>query len=175
MPQAGGMKILGAVMALAASGMIGFMRIAAGRSRKDTLEAFTGALVLMKGELSARLTPLPELTEYLAMNSCAGAGRFFRVLSERIVQLGRRELAELWTETARDTLTMLSADELDEIMRLGRVLGRCELDMQLAAIDRCTAHLDRALTHVRAEYPQLCRLSIGLPAAAGLMLVIVLF
>ena len=70
---------------------------------------------------------------------------------------------------------MLSADELDEIMRLGRVLGRCELDMQLAAIDRCTAHLDRALTRVRAEYPQLCRLSIGLPAAAGLMLVIVLF
>ena len=47
MPQAGGMKILGAVMALAASGMIGFIRIAAGRSRKDTLEAFTGALVLM--------------------------------------------------------------------------------------------------------------------------------
>lgn len=168
------MRGLGAVMAFAACCALGLMRIAAARRRIDTLAALTEALYVMRGELAARLTAMPMLVEYMAQHSRGDAQSFFDAVRDRLPQLGRRELSELWCESVMETLPALEKDELRELAAAGLVLGRCELEVQLAAIDRCAAALRAAQERAQADYPQQKRLSLGVSAAAGLMLVTLL-
>lgn len=168
------MRALGALMAFAACGAMGLLRVMSERRRIDALAALSEALRVMRGELAARLTAVPELTEYMARHSRGDAKSFFSAVSDRLSQLGKRELAELWRESVMETLPALETYELRELASVGLVLGRCELDVQLAALDSCAAVLRAAQERAQAEYPQQKRLSLGVSAAAGLMLVTLL-
>ncbi len=168
------MRALGALMAFAACGAMGLLRVASERRRIDTLAALAEALCVMRGELAARLTAIPALTEYMVRHSRGGAQSFFAAVLYRLPQLGRRELSELWSESVMETLPSLENDELRELASVGLVLGRCELDVQLSALDRCAAVLRAAQERAQAQYPQQKRLSLGVSAAAGAMLVILL-
>ena len=168
------MRALGALMAFAACSAMGLLRVASERRRIETLAALTEALDVMRGELAARLTAIPALTEYMARHSRGDAQSFFAAVLDRLPQLGKRELSELWCESVMETLPSLETDELRELASVGLVLGRCELDVQLSALDRCAAALRAAQERAQAEYPQQKRLSLGVSAAAGLVLVTVL-
>lgn len=168
------MRMLGALMAFTACGMMGFLRVTSERRRIDTLAALSDALCVMRGELAARMTAIPALMNYMSRHSRDDAQSFFSAVSYRLPQLGRREFSELWCESVMETLPALETDELRELASVGLVLGRCELDMQLAALERSAAVLRAAQERAQAEYPQQRRLSLGVSAAAGLLLVTVL-
>ena len=57
---------------------------------------------------------------------------------------------------------------------LGDVLGRYELNEQLESIDICLDSLSRSLRGLQAQYPERRRLVLGLSAAAGILVLIVL-
>lgn len=168
------MKLIGALLALAGCGALGVMSIRMERRHIRALEALCGALALIQTELSTRLAPVPMLCEQLSRRANGVACAFFKALAERLDMLGRRELSELWRECAEQTLTELSSNELNEFISLGLILGRGELEVQLSAVRRCENALADALSSVSADYPRRRKLALGVAAAAGGLIVIVL-
>lgn len=167
------MRLAGAFMVFAACGAMGLMRVAGAKARMEQLAAVERALALMRGELALNLTPMPNLIEYVSLHSCGGAREFFSALLRKLSALGERELSALWTEAAAETLGLLGVEERAELDALGQILGRAELSEQLSAIERCERCFDGALKSARIEYPTHRRLTLGVSAAAGLLLVIV--
>lgn len=169
------MKHLGAALLLVACAAIGIIRVQSLKKRRETLSMLAGSLQLIRNELSTRLVTLSALMQFLAERCQGEVRRFFESMRASMDELGEYEFAQIWAVSVRHTLVSLNADEMRELASLGQVLGSSEIDEQLTAIGRCQVFVDRALEQLRGEYPQLCRLAVALPAAAGLMLVIVLF
>lgn len=168
------MKITGAVLLLASCVVIGCLRLQALKRRKETLSAMSNSLQLIKSELDARLTTLPALMCFLAEQSRGETKSFYESIDASMDELGECEFSSIWTRAARQRLTSLSAEEQNEVIHLGQMLGQSDVDAQLSAIARCQTFMDKSLDTLRGEYPQLCRLAFAVPAAAGLMIVIVL-
>lgn len=167
------MKLAGALLAFLGCCAAGAVRASAARRRLDALSALCEALCLMKSELGTRLSTIPDMAERASGQTRGTVKDFFTALSARMDELGHVELAQLWAECAAAELSVLAGAEAREFAALGAVLGRCDADMQLAAISACEAYLRAALEHARGDYPQQRRLSLGIAAAAGALLVIV--
>ena len=71
-------------------------------------------------------------------------------------------------------LPALEASEREALCALGAALGRYPLDMQLSALSRCRKKLEEHLLQARGSLPEDTRLSWGLSAAGGLLLLILL-
>ena len=161
-------------MILAACMAAGYTYIQGKKRRIETLVNLCEALELMAGELDMRITPLPELCRLLGEKARGEASAFFKMLSKSLKRLGATEFSQLWREAAESSLKALSGEEQREIERLGKVLGRYALDEQLSAIKACRAALRTGTEQARASYPGERRLGLGLPAAAGILLIITL-
>lgn len=167
-------RFFGAIMAFSGCFSLGLMKLWREKARIHALEALCGSLSQMRVELGARLASVPTLADMLSKRAEGDARRFFTALCEKLTFLGKSELCELWAECARRELYYLGADELNDFIALGRVLGRGELSSQLDAIANCEGVLNCALIVARAEHADKRRLTLGVSASAGLMLIIML-
>lgn len=167
-------RLFGALMAFSGCFSLGLMKLRREKARIRALEALCGALSQMRVELGARLASVPALADMLSARAEGDARRFFAALCEKLAFLGESELCELWAECARRELSALGADELNDFIALGRILGRGELSTQLETISQCEGAFNCALVAARAEHAEKLRLTLGVSASAGLMLVIML-
>ena len=162
-------------MILAACFGAGTMVSQVKKQRIETLRGLCAALELMEAELGTRLSPMPELVGLLAGKMGGQTGAFFSHLSSLMEKLGAEDFSALWQEAANAMLDALDAADLDELCRLGHILGQYELDKQLAAVRLCAAALRSGLDAAEKEYPGEKRLGLGLSTAAGALLIIALF
>lgn len=167
-------KMLGAALIVAAllAGALSYLKQR--RERMKLLEELSAALNTAAGELSLRSLPLPRLFECLSGRTQGAAAEFFSSLCGGMDRLGEEEFSTLWDRAADEKLPGLSTAEREELKRLGAVLGRYELERQLEALRLCADSLDAALGRARQDYPNLRRLSLGLSACAGFLLIILL-
>ena len=168
------MKYLGSVLILAACAAAGYIYIASMKKRIRALEAFCAALELAAGELKTRAAPIPELCALLKKRSSGAAAAFFSRLSDDLAALGEKSFAELWREAAEDELACLAPEERQEVVCLGNVLGRYELARQEKAVSACALALRASLARARESYGGQKKLGLGLPAAAGALIVVIL-
>ena len=132
-------------------------------------------LSLMRSELEARRTPLPELLS-LMRKSCAGsAARFSSLLSEKLPEMGERSFSELWNDCVNRAFPHLLPEERRKLCSVGKLLGRCELASQLTALDRCTGELLGAEKRLRDGLALRGRSAAGLFCVGTLLLMIVLW
>ena len=127
-------KIIGAMLIVAACGCVGFFMAAAHRREENALRQLIGALDYMGCELQYHLTPLPELCRYAAAE---GGGSVSQVL----ICLA----SELENQIAPDAASCMSAaisktPKLPQrvrknLSRLGTSLGRFDLPGQLKGLD----------------------------------------
>lgn len=168
------LKYVGAVLIFSAFLGGAVIYLLSQRQRVQTLSGLCSALDMAAGELSARAAPLPLLFELLGQRCEGAAADFFNALCGSMDRLGEEELFSLWHGATEKNLACLSTAEREEIDRLGGVLGRYEMEAQLTALRSCEAVLRSSLEQARADYPNRRRLGIGMTAAAGALLVIVL-
>ena len=169
------MKIAGAALILSASLYTGLLHARTKRQKISCLRDICGALLLMEGELDARLTPMPELICFLAEKTQGQVGAFFSSLSLSMVRLGEEDFASLWRTAMKQAVNFVGAPEMEELCCLGTVLGQYELDKQLSAIRACISVLRTSMEAAQRKYQDDRRLIMGLPAAIGALLIIVLF
>ena len=137
-----------------------------GRSAQSAARLFAAR------RLRVRLCPLPELISELAGRGGA-AGEFYTGLAKKLDSIGEVDFSALWASSL-ECLTPLSRDELSALRALGDVLGRYELNEQLESIDICLDSLNRSMHGLQTQYPERRRLVLGLSAAAGILVLIVL-
>lgn len=172
--KADAMKVIGACVVMLASLCFGLQIQRDRKRRTRCLSTLTEALQLLTGELATNRTPLPELMNWTAKHTQGQASSFFRSMASAFSRLGSESFYELWHRAAMDCLTDLSSDNRDEVMAVGKQLGRVELSKQLAALEGCRNTLMQSLEREEKLFQKEKRISIGLPSALGAMLTILL-
>ena len=168
------MRYIGAAMILASSACLGFIFSRSKKRHIEALRGMCGAFEIMAGELETRITPIPEVCVLLSKRCTGTAENFFTDLAASLDSLGDRDFAELWTAAAEKSLAVLNAQELDEVLALGNIIGRYELSEQTRALHICLNTLRTALDTAQREYPGEKKLGLGLTTAAGVLLIVVL-
>ena len=144
------------------------------RASIHCLRDVTAALELLYGELELHATPLPEAISRAARYCSGGGQALFQNLAILLIKLGEETFSDLWKKAVQLSCGSLSAPELEELERLGFSLGRYELSTQLREIRSCIAKLSRCREERAQSYPLERRLWLGLSAAAGCFLVILM-
>ena len=166
------MRTAAAVLTLLGSLLLGAVRQRAIGQRLACLSCLAADLSRMEAELAGKNASLPAIAAMLAEEGEARS--FFSRLSAGASSLGERSFRALWCEAAEAELPALEASEREALCALGAALGRYPLDMQLSALSRCRKTLEEHLLQARGSLPENTRLSWGLSAAGGLLLLILL-
>lgn len=167
------MKMLGAGLIVLSCALAGAYRAAELRERAALLAALTSALELMRGEICARLAPLPQTAERLAESGPEETREFFAALATGMERLGERDFSRIWRDSA-EGLRGLRADEYAALRDLGGTLGRYGANEQESAICRCMETIGAAARDAKEEAASGGRLYAGLGITAGLLLAAVL-
>ncbi len=164
------MRWIGAVLIIFAGIFSGIIYFVEKKRRLNALEDVCAAFEIMGGDLQTKLSSLPELCDALKERANGAAQMFFENLSTSFTQLGEKEFSELWDESIGTSFTMLQNEELRQISALGKVLGRCEVERQLEALNSLNSYLRTGLENARNTYPQERKLGLGVGAAAAMLL-----
>lgn len=167
--------IMGAVILISASSMLGIKKAAELRTRASALAAVVSGLELLRGEMCTLRAPMPQVTERLSGTAPGEMKHFFRRLNQSLSGLGEHSFYELWSSAVRESPElMLSKEEADCLTHLGMSLGRYVLSEQEAVINQCIARFSDFYELAREESKVQGKLYAGLGVAAGLMVSVVL-
>ena len=133
-------RVAGAAMMIAGASAWGLLGVWRLRARLRTLEALCAALEEMRSEITARLTPIPEVIAGLSRGRETPVSVFFRRVEKKLPLLGAASFGELWRQAAEESPElMLRSDELTALKAVGHALGRYDAeaqDRELAALSR---------------------------------------
>ena len=164
---------IGCVLLLSACVSAAFVRLKFEKNHLLSVSSIADMLELMHGELLARSAPLPELTDYLSEKTSGQAFVFLINLKAGFKRLGKEDFSVLW-DGAVNNADYLNVYERQELSRLGKILGRCDLETQAAAIKRTEEIYRREIESTRKELPQKRKLIMGVYGCFGIILLIVL-
>lgn len=156
-------------------GMVGLAWRAVGRlgERAELLRGLQGAVSYLEEELTFRLTPLPQLFEYLAQSRRGPVGAFFGAVLKDLEGPGESGLSQSWSKAAGEMLPLLREPERQTLEELGEVLGRYDAQTQAKALVLAGRRLAEAYTDAQAERQRLGKVYLALGAAGGLVTVLV--
>lgn len=164
------MRLTGAVLLAAAGLLAGLTARRAMEARVRRLTELLGFLELLSMELGRFRTPMPELFGGLAGRTRGAASELCERVSAGLDRLGERTFSDIWAEAAAP----LPAEERDLLGPLGAVLGRYGAEEQLLAVDRCRHDTEQAREAAAAALRDRGRLAVGLGAAGGAALAVLL-
>ena len=168
------MKFLGFLLIIGSSALLGMNYSAEKKARINDLQAFISMLEILCAELNNRLYPLPELFENISSKLEGRAASFANLLKLNMYVLGEKNFETIWYESYFVSGAALSDKENNEILSLGKTLGRYDLETQLAAIEACILSLKECEKMESFEFPKLRQLSLGVSLSAGMLLAIFL-
>lgn len=169
------LKIVGAVMIIAATAAYGFNAVLRLRARVRILTSLTAALDIMKSEICDRLTPMPELLEMLSNETEAPVRDFFNNCYKKLGMLGVQSFSSVWKSALTETPELLLNDgEAQVIAELGFVLGRYDSNEQKSAFSYTIRRMEGFLQKAETERDSQSKLHAFLGVAAGIFVVIML-
>ena len=169
------MKLAGVLFVVISAASVGFRFSYAVRQRCGLLGQLILALRLLKSELSAHGTPIPEAFAFLAAATKGSAADYFSMASKQMHQK-KWMTPEKSLEIASDKLRELSADDPVRMVLhdMALSIGRFDLESQLTGIDCAVARLEEIRNLSEQEKTLRCRTYRALGLCAGLALAILL-
>lgn len=150
-------------------------RVSVGQSKQRT-QALTGlieGLELMRAELLAALTPMPELLGILGMRCREPAAELFRLTAQGL--FGEKSFREAWEGALADCEQLcLLQEERRTLSALGNILGKYEAEVQADAIERTKQKLELFRSLEEKDRMQKNRVSTAIGAGAGVTLAVLL-
>ena len=169
------LKLLGAALVTVSASLVGFGFARGVRRQCAQLEGLLWALDFMQAELSARLTPLPQLFSMLASCRQRDVAAFFEAAGRALsvppgctvpVSFKRGFQASPGLSPGQDTVQALYG--------LAQGLGRFDLESQLGAIERAKGSITSVLLQLQAQKRARCRSYETIGICAGLALAVIL-
>lgn len=145
-------KLCGAVLLVAGTSAWGAMGVMRLRRRCRILADLVRSMAALRGELTTRLAPMPEVLERMEREFSAPVAEFFGAVRLRLDELGAATLFELWSDASERAELCLTAEERSVLRDAGRTLGRYDIDEQRAALERA----ERELTQLCRRAEQRC-------------------
>ena len=164
------MEWIGALM-VAAAGL--FLGLQGSRGLGETVrrrEDLCWFLERLSCELEGFCTPLPELFSVLGRTGEGTQGVLCRRVAEALFRPEGEPFEMVWPAALED----LPRREREILLPLGSVLGRYAVEAQLPAIGLCRREMEQALQEAKEHRRDMSRVYVGLGAAGGLMLAVLL-
>ena len=164
------MRLTGAALLTAAGLLSGLLAARALRARALRRGELCRMLELMAFQLGRFHTPMPALFDTLAFQTEGAGACLCRRMTEGMTCLGERDFAGIWA----DALAFLPARERDILRPLGPVLGRYGTQEQLRAVETCRQDMEEARREAATAAREKGRMYVGLSAAGGAALSVLL-
>ncbi len=168
------LKVLGFLLFVAGTTLMGLSAVASLRERVTCLRGFLGALELMERELSFNLTAVPELFSRLARSAEPPANKFFACCAKGFSNLGERSVEEIWRSALSESRLPLGEDESETLRSVGQVLGRYDGEGQQAVIMIARESLGRSLVRAESDRERLSRVYGALGLTGGIFLALII-
>ena len=167
-------KWIGAVLIVAGCGGFGFSLSAEHRREEKSLRKLIALLDFMACELQYRMTPLPELCTAAAGEVSGPLRQVFLKLSE-ILEASVSEDVAGAMDDALQSAGELPVKTRDNLLVLGRSMGRFDLTGQLSALESVRAGCRRDLEGFTANRDIRLRnyQTLGLCAGAAMAIILI--
>ncbi len=128
-------KLLGAVLVVGSSGVIGNVVASSYSERPRQLSELISGFTLLETEISYAKTPLSEALMRARGQKCSVAGRIFETASH-IIASGDQSPGQAWETAVRCTypVSALTSEDRDALLAFGGKLGSCSSTDQLRHI-----------------------------------------
>jgi stage III sporulation protein AB len=125
-------KILGSVLILISSSLIGLYYSKSYIKRSNDLRTFKKALILLRGEINYSLSPMPEALENISKRFDHEIAEFFSSIAEELKLNSGKTLTEVWKKKAEEILkrTYLSSLDIKNIMLFSENIGYLDKETQ---------------------------------------------
>lgn len=167
-------KVIGSILIIGGTATIGLKKILSMDNRVKALSSMISALEIMQSEILFRLTPIPELLQYLSETASGPSRIFFENCCREINRLGEESLLRIWKKALKNTPELeLHSEEERALLDLGAVLGKYDLDGQGRAIAYAVSRLEKILQDAKTEKQMQSKVYGIMGIAAGLAVVII--
>ena len=168
------LKMIGAILVIAACGGVGFKIAATQRREEQTLYRLTAILDYMECELQYRLTPLPELCRQAAAEDKGILRQLFHGLALELEDQISPD-AERCMNAVLSRFQQLPASTRESLELLGRSLGRFDLEGQLKGLEavRQECRLKAASLSQNKETRLRSYQTLGLCAGAAIAIIFI--
>ena len=169
------MRILGAVLVIAASAFVGFGFAAAVRRQCRQQEALLSALELMKNEMQYRMTPLEDVFAMLRNVRESAVAELFEHWSENLYGTQLMSVEAALQRAVEQTHELnLPPESLQTLRSLSQSLGKLDADGQCSAIQLSQTQLQNQLAIARAGSEKRAQSYRTVGVCAGLALAVIL-
>lgn len=167
-------KWIGAVLIVAGCGGFGFSLSAEHRREEKSLRKLIALLDFMACELQYRMTPLPELCVAAAGETCGPLRQVFSKLAELLEASVSGDVAGAMDD-ALQSAQPLPEKTRDNLLALGRSMGRFDLTGQLSALESVRTGCRRDLEEFTANRDIRLRnyQTLGICAGAAVAIILI--
>lgn len=168
------MSRLGALMIVFACTAAGLMKSRSLTQLDRLYTELTAVLGIIKSEISSRTAPMDEIIELISVGQAGCIEPFTGLLKQGFTNLGESSFGSIWSNAVSKGLDGISPRSELALKSLGGTLGRYEAAEQAAAIERCITVISAEQSNLQSGLCANKRMYIGIGAASGLMLAIML-
>ena len=168
-------RLFGASLVVLAASAAGFGFAKNVRLQCAQLDALSWALETMAGEMSARLTPLPEIFLLLGSGGQRDVSLFFKTAGLALTTPPGCTVPVAFKRGFAAAASFRPGEQaVQALYALSAGLGRFTLERQLAAIEQAKTAVTRELLSLQAQKQARCRSYGTIGVCAGLALAVIL-
>ena len=169
------MRLLGAILIMASAALGCAALLREKKKSQEDCRSLADALELLRGELSFVGIPLNQGIERARAHAHGAGKEFLAAVYESFDSLGEHSFGEIWDKALTNLGPRLPDDPISELRKLGSVLGRFDLELQLRSLDVCVLQLREQWQRQSNAYPSQRRVAFGLSISLSVLLVILLY
>lgn len=169
-------KLLGSVLVMTAC--IGYTNGLMERQKyhENVLQSLVHILELMMGEIRYERLPMAETFCRLDKKYNGPAGTVMKQISDKLMQGSSEDLESVWRAAfcKEQKNLMLTEEELDILMDVGKNLGYLDAESQIGHLKVCQKRFMQRLEAVRIELAKKRKVYRYLGVAAGVLVILIL-
>lgn len=164
-------RLIGAIMVIVGCSCVGFSMAIVHRKTESSLARLICAIEYMECELQYHLTPLPELCVMTSEHVSGEISFVFRELANLMVSQ-QQQNAKACMDDALERVNAIPSLTRDNLLKLGQVMGRFDLQGQLSGLASIKELVRRDLDGLQIDKDARLRSYQTLGICAGVALVI---
>ncbi len=169
-------KIIGGVLVVTSSSLLGIYFSKLGGFQISNLTEMKKALTILKSEIEFMNVPLPEAFLHISSRVSEPLNGMFADMSARLSEKTGQGAAAIWEAAVNGCAkaAFFDDEDLQCFYSLGKTLGYLDKRMQLNSIDIAIAYIDDKCAALAEKHARTSRMYSSLGVLCGLMIVIIL-
>ena len=169
-------KIIGAIMIIASTSFIGFLKALTYKNRLVELYEFQKGIELFETEVRFTKSPLSEAFNKIADNLSGEVSKIFKKFSISYISSDGQTASVIWNETILNNINNLNLtnDDLNIIRDFGVCLGTLDAEGQINSISSVVSRIESQIETVRGFCNKNAKLYQSLGVYSGILISVLL-